>query len=199
MNDTLFNALLVFALVSSATPGPNNMMLLASGANFGFRKTIPHMLGVSLGHTFLVVVVGLGLAGLFVRIPQLRQLLAVLAFAYMIWLAWKIANAGEPKKHQSSAKPFTFLQAAAFQWVNPKGWVMAITAQTAYAHNDTAIAALIVGAGFLSMNLPAITLWAWLGQEMRRFLTNPIRLRLFNWTMAVLLVLSLVPVFWSEF
>lgn len=199
MDMTLFTALLVFAFVSSVTPGPNNLMLLASGANYGFRRTLPHMAGVSLGHTFLVIVVGLGLAGLFAAYPPLRTGLAVVAFAYMLWLALKIARAGEPEAARTNAKPLTFLQAAAFQWVNPKGWIMAITAQTAYAQDETAWAAALVGLGFLSMNWPAITLWAWLGQEMQRFLTNAFRLRVFNITMAVLLVASLLPVFWIEF
>ncbi len=191
---TLFIALLAFAFVSSVTPGPNNLMLLASGANFGLRRTLPHMFGVSLGHSFMVFIVGLGLAQMFQAYPPLRQIMLVASIAYMSWLAWKIAHASAPEGGKVDGTPLTFLQAAAFQWVNPKGWIMAIGAQTNYAQDTTWAAALMVGLGFLIVNFPAITLWAWLGQEMRRFLTNRRRLTAFNWTMAALLLASLIPI-----
>ncbi|MBU2935827.1 MULTISPECIES: LysE family translocator [Pacificibacter] len=194
MDMTLFLALLGFAFVASGTPGPNNLMLLASGANFGLRRTVPHMLGISLGHSFMVFVIGLGLAQVFHRLPILQIILTIISMAYMLWLAWKIAHATPPKEGEIGGKPFTFLQAAAFQWVNPKAVIMAITAQTNYAQGDTWAAALAVGLGFLMVNFPAITLWAWLGTELRRFLTNPRRLTVFNWTMAGLLVISMVPI-----
>ncbi|MEM5475872.1 LysE family translocator [Pacificibacter sp. AS14] len=194
MDMTLFFALLGFAFVASGTPGPNNLMLLASGANFGLRRTLPHMLGISLGHSFMVFVIGLGLAQAFHRFPLLQMVLTVISMAYMLWLAWKIAHATPPKEGEVGGKPFTFLQAAAFQWVNPKAVIMAITAQTNYAQGETWTAALVVGLGFLMVNFPAITLWAWLGTELRRFLTNPRRLSVFNWTMAGLLVASMVPI-----
>jgi len=194
MDTTLFLALLLFAFASSVTPGPNNLMLLASGANFGFKRSLPHMVGISLGHSFMVAVVGLGLAQLFTQLPQLRTALTIVAVLYMLWLAWKIAHASNPKAGDAGGKPFTFVQAAAFQWVNPKAWIMAISAQTGYAQGETAGAAIMVGIGFLLVNFPAITIWAWLGQEMQRILTNPRRLRVFNWTMALLLVASLVPI-----
>jgi threonine/homoserine/homoserine lactone efflux protein len=194
MDMTLFFALLGFAFVASGTPGPNNLMLLASGANFGFKRTLPHMIGISLGHSFMVFMIGLGLAQAFTRVPVLQTILTVVSIAYMLWLAWKIAHAAPPKQGEIGGKPFTFLQAAAFQWVNPKAWFMAIGAQTNYAQGDGWTAALFVGLGFLMVNFPAITLWAWLGTELRRLLTNPHRLRVFNWTMASLLVASLVPI-----
>ncbi|WP_417267013.1 LysE family translocator [Celeribacter baekdonensis] len=194
MDMTLFIALLAFAFVSSVTPGPNNLMLLASGANFGLRRTLPHMVGVSLGHSFMVFIVGLGLAQMFQAYPPLRQIMLVVSIVYMTWLAWKIAHASAPKEGTVSGKPLTFFQAAAFQWVNPKGWIMAIGAQTNYAQDATWGAALMVGVGFVIVNFPAITLWAWLGQEMRRFLTNTRRLTAFNWTMAALLMASLIPI-----
>ncbi|ALI56455.1 LysE family translocator [Celeribacter marinus] len=194
MDMTLFFALLTFAFVASGTPGPNNLMLLASGANFGFRRTLPHMLGISLGHSFMVFVIGLGLAQLFETVPVLRQILVVVSLAYMLWLAWKIAHAAPPKEGAAGGKPFTFWQAVAFQWVNPKAWIMAIGAQTNYAQGEGWTAAAIVGLGFLMVNFPAITVWAWMGTEVRRLLTNTRRLRIFNWTMATLLVASLLPI-----
>ena len=194
MTTALFTALLTFAFVASITPGPNNLMLLASGANFGIRRTLPHMFGISLGHSFMVFVVGLGLAGLFIAFPQLQLALGIVAGGYMLWLAWKIANAAPPEEGREQGNPLTFLQAAAFQWVNPKGWIMAVTAQTAYAPEASLWGALLVALGFLMVNFPAITVWAWLGQEMRRFLTSRRRLQIFNWTMAVLLIASILPI-----
>ncbi|WP_075997316.1 LysE family translocator [Salaquimonas pukyongi] len=194
MTLTLLTALLAFAFVSSITPGPNNVMLLASGANFGVRRSLPHMFGVSIGHSFMVFMVGLGLAGLFVTFPKLQMALGVVAGAYMVWLAWKIANAAPPGAGEKRGNPLTFLQAAAFQWVNPKAWIMAVAAQTAYAPEASVWGALFVAIGFMSVNFPAITAWTWLGQEMRRFLTSRRRLQVFNWTMAVLLIASILPI-----
>ncbi|MEO1745409.1 MAG: LysE family translocator [Pseudomonadota bacterium] len=195
MQYELLLALMAFAFASSITPGPNNMMLLASGANFGFRRTVPHMLGISIGHAFMVFLVGVGLAQMFVAFPIIKQVMQVLAALYMLWLAWKIANAAPTKPGDAGGEPFTFFQAAAFQWVNPKAWGMALTAVTAYAPGDTAFAMMLVAVTFASINLPSVSVWTVLGQQMRRFLTNPARLRAFNWTMAALLVGSLVFVF----
>ncbi|WP_434286391.1 LysE family translocator [Celeribacter sp. SCSIO 80788] len=194
MDMTLFLALLAFGFVTSVTPGPNNLMLLASGANFGIRRSLPHMFGIAFGFTLMVFIVGLGLAEAFDTFPVLRQVMLVVAVLYMLWLAWKIAHAAAPGEKEATGKPLSFLQAAAFQWVNPKAWIMAIGAQTNYAQDTTWAAAGIVAFGFLLMNLPAISLWVWLGQEIRRFLTNPRRLVAFNWTMAALLVASLLPI-----
>jgi threonine/homoserine/homoserine lactone efflux protein len=193
MDPTLLPALIGFAFVSSVTPGPNNMMLLASGANFGMRRTVPHMLGISIGHSVMVTLVGLGLITAFDAYPVLHTALKAVSIAYLLWLAWKIGRAGEPEARKS-AKPLTFLQAAAFQWVNPKAWYMALTAISVYAGSTAWQAVVTVALVFAATNLPSITLWAAMGQEMRRFLTSPARLRAFNWTMAGLLVLTLVPV-----
>ena len=188
-------ALIGFAFASSITPGPNNLMLMASGANYGLWRTVPHMLGISLGHAFMVVMVGVVLLRVFEAYPILNIALKVLSAAYMLWLAWKIANAVAPETKEVTGKPFTFLQAAAFQWVNPKAWFMAITAISAYAPQGQGIwvGSLIVAAVFSAINLPSVTVWAWLGVQVRRWLGSAGRLRVFNVTMAVLLVLSLYP------
>ncbi len=187
--------LIQFAFASSITPGPNNLMLMASGANYGLRRTVPHMLGVSLGHSFMVTMVGLALLRLFEAYPILNTALTIGAVLYMTWLAWKIANALPPEAQKVTGKPFTFLQAAAFQWVNPKAWVMAITAITAYAPQNWPVlsGSVLVAAVFLMTNLPSIALWAVLGVQVRRFLGTARRLRIFNVTMAVLLLASLYP------
>lgn len=195
MLDTL-PALALFALVTSVTPGPNNLMLMASGANFGFRRTVPHMLGVSLGFAMMTFVVGAGLTGLFQTYPVAVTALEVVSVAYMLWLAWKIAHAAAPKDRQAGGTPMTFLQAAAFQWVNPKAWAMALTAVTVHAPDRSMGAVAAVALIFGAINLPSVSLWTLTGQQLRRVLTNPRRLTIFNWTMAGLLVLSLAPVLW---
>ncbi|MEO0543792.1 MAG: LysE family translocator [Pseudomonadota bacterium] len=192
MQYELLLALTSFAFASSITPGPNNMMLLASGANFGFRRTVPHMLGISIGHALMVFLVGIGLAQLFIAFPILKQIMQVVAAIYMLWLAWKIANAAPASSQSTKGSPLTFGQAAAFQWVNPKAWGMALTAVTAYAPGDTVFAMVLVAATFAAVNLPSVSVWTVLGQQMQRFLTSTARLRAFNWTMAALLVGSLI-------
>ena len=194
MNTEIFLALLGFAFVTSVTPGPNNMMLLASGVNFGFRRTLPHMLGISVGHGVLVTSIGLGLSGLFQAVPQAMIVLKVVSVVYMLWLAWKIANAAAPEGREAGGKPFRFLQAAAFQWVNPKAWAMALGAISAYAGQGGLTAVLTIAAVFAAVNLPSVSLWAAMGEGLRGWLQSPARLRAFNWTMAVLLVASLIPV-----
>ncbi|PJF07846.1 LysE family translocator [Pseudorhodobacter sp. MZDSW-24AT] len=194
MDQPLLLALVGFAFVTSVTPGPNNMMLLASGANFGFRRSLPHMLGISLGHALMVFLVGLGLAQVFQRQPALGTGLKLLSVLYMLWLAWKIAHAAAPREGQVGGRPLSFLQAAAFQWVNPKAWAMALTAVTVYASAQDWAAMLTVAVVFAMVNLPSVSVWTLAGQQLRRFLTTHRRLQAFNVTMAVLLVASLWPV-----
>ncbi len=186
--------LVAFAFVASITPGPNNLMLLASGANFGFRSSLPHMMGISLGHSFMLFLVGIGLAQIFDLYPVAKTSLKVVSVVYMLYLAWKIANASAPGKAGGKGRPLTFMQAAAFQWVNPKGWAMALTAVTVYAPNQQLTVIAIVALTFCLVNFPSITFWTVLGQQMQRFLTSQKRLRVFNIGMALLLVGSLQSV-----
>ena len=194
MTYDLFLALLGFAFVTSVTPGPNNMMLLASGVNFGLRRTVPHMLGISVGHSVMVFLLGLGVAGVIRAAPWAGVTLKVASVAYMLWLAWKIAHAGAPGEGRAKPVPMTFLQAAAFQWVNPKAWAMALGAVSAYVAEPSAWAYAAVAGVFACVNLPSVAVWAGMGQAVRRWLEGPGRLAAFNWTMAGLLVLSLWPV-----
>jgi threonine/homoserine/homoserine lactone efflux protein len=194
-------ALATFSFVSSITPGPNNLMLMASGMNFGLTRTVPHMLGVSLGFFFMLVVVGLGLGRVFSMFPILHTVLLVFSILYLCWLAWKIANAAPPTGGEDSVagRPITFVQAALFQWVNPKAWTMAITAMTTFVAPDAhAVSAILVAAIFAVINAPCVSLWAVLGMHLRRFLSDPGLLRLFNWTAAVLLLASLWPTVLGE-
>lgn len=191
----LLLALVAYAFVSSITPGPNNLMLLASGVNFGFRRTIPHMLGIGVGFTLMTALVGVGLASLFTLWPPLHQVLTVASVVYLVWLAWKIAHSAPPAAEaRTDAKPFSFLQAAAFQWVNPKAWSMALTACTLYAPSADWASVALVALVFGAVNLPSVSSWAGLGVLLRNWLRDPARLKAFNWTMAALLIATLYPV-----
>lgn len=194
LSPQLLAALSLFAFVSSITPGPNNTMLMASGANFGFRATVPHLAGVAIGFGVMVVAVGLGLGRLFEAFPRLHDVLAVLGAAYMIWLAWKIATAKGIGGGVAAGRPQTFWQAAAFQWVNPKAWAMALGAVTTYAPREHYnFNVLLVSLVFMSVNAPCVATWTGFGVGLRRFLDRPAVLRGFNLTMALLLLASLVP------
>ena len=195
MNYEIITALSVFAFASSITPGPNNLMLMNSGANFGFKLTIPHLLGVGLGFTMMVMLVGFGIMQLFDAYPTSYTVLKVLSIGYLLFLAYKMATiTSSLESKQTKAKPMSFMQAVLFQWVNPKAWTMALTAISVYAPDKSLIAVLVVAIVFGLINFPCITFWIVLGKKMKRFLTNEKRLKAFNITMAFLLVSSLYPV-----
>ncbi|PDV90300.1 lysine transporter LysE [Rhizobium sp. H4] len=191
--DTFF-ALVLFAFTTSITPGPNNMMLFASGVNFGFCRTIPHMAGIGAGFFSLLIGVGLGLGALLHTMPLVYTVLKFAGGAYLVWIAWKIASSRSLSEGRSSAAPMSFFSAAAFQWVNPKAWVMAVTAMATYTNPELYLASvLIVGLAFAVVNVPSVSTWAGFGSALREWLSNPVRLKWFNITMAVLLVASLWP------
>ena len=196
MTYSLLSGLVIFCLVSSITPGPNNLMLLASGANFGIRRTLPHMLGVVLGFTFMVIVIGLGAAQVFQRIPVAYTVLTIVSVFYLLYLAYKIGTANSKVLGEKvTGSPITFLQAVFFQWVNPKAWTMALAAITVYTPQPvTNYNIIMVSLIFGAINLPSINFWVILGAQMRHLLTTDTKLRIFNWTMASLLVLSLYPI-----
>ena len=195
MPAALLWGLAVFCFVSSITPGPNNLMLMTSGVNFGVRRTVPHMLGVALGFTVMVALVGLGLAGLFARVPVLLVAMKWLGAAYMVWLAVKLARAQPIKAGTAVGRPLTFVQAAAFQWINPKAWVMALTAVATYTSSaDYVRTVLLVALMFGAINLPTISCWVLFGTALRHALQRPAVLRAFNLTMGALLIVSLYPV-----
>ncbi len=194
MSSDVFLALLLFSFVSSVTPGPNNIMLLASGVNFGFKKTIPHMFGIAFGFGLLLLGVGLGLKELFEQVPSVQLIIKILGVVYMVYLAWQIANSGPVEAGEAGGKPMTFLAAAAFQWVNPKAWVMAIYAMTVFTGEpDFLTSVLIVTGAFVVVNFPSVSIWCGFGVALREFLSDPKKLRVFNIIMALLLIASLWP------
>ena len=187
--------LIGYALVTSITPGPNNFMLLTSGANFGFMRSIPHALGISSGFFTLLIAVGLGLGALLTAFPSLHIALKVLGGAYLLYLAWRIAMSRSiGRGGRVNGRPMTFLEAAAFQWANPKAWVMALTGMAVYTNAERPfLSVLLVGVVFALVNLPSVSVWAGFGVALRRLLSNPIRLKWFNIAMGTLLVLTLWP------
>ncbi|WP_297774309.1 LysE family translocator [uncultured Roseovarius sp.] len=196
MTFDLLTALTTFAFVTVMTPGPNNLMLMASGTNFGFSRTIPHMLGITLGFPLMVICVGLGVMQVFDMWPLSYKLLKVASVVYLLYLAWKIAHAAAPREASAEGKPLTFLQSAAFQWVNPKAWSMGLSAITLYATGRDPSSLLWVAGVYVVVSGLSTTSWTLLGQQMRRLLKNQFRLRVFNRVMAALLVATLIPVLW---
>jgi threonine/homoserine/homoserine lactone efflux protein len=195
MSPDLFAALLTYAFVTSITPGPNNFILLASGVNFGFWRTVPNMLGISVGFASLLLGVGFGLGALLLAFPALHTVLKFAGGAYLLYLAWRIASSRSlAKDGEASTRPMTLLEAAAFQWVNPKAWVMAVTAMAVYTNPERPfLSVLIVVVAFTLVNLPSVSCWAGFGMALRGFLADPVRLKWFNIAMGVLLAVTLWP------
>tara|TARA_E500000178_G_C17009641_1_gene749853 strand:+ start:1345 stop:1956 length:612 start_codon:yes stop_codon:yes gene_type:complete len=189
--------IILFAIATCVTPGPNNTMIMTSGLNYGIQRSLPHYLGIILGFPAMVVAVGLGLASLFEQYAVLHLLLKVAGASYLTFLAWKIASAPVSDLSVTEGKPFTFLQAAAFQWVNPKAWVLAVGATATYTvvSSDYSLQVLVIAIIFLVFGAPCIMLWLWFGASLKRLLQKPESVKYFNYAMATLLMLSLLPVF----
>jgi threonine/homoserine/homoserine lactone efflux protein len=197
MTNSLFLALLVFAAIAAYTPGPNNTILMASGINYGFRRTLPMIFGVGLGFPLMIACVGLGLGKVFEVFPQIYTALKYLGAAYMLWLAYKIGTS-KPSSDENGrdAKPLTFLQGAAFQWVNPKGWIMAVTALSAYTlASDYYYGVAVIVATFIFMGFTSAATWALFGVILKDLMGNPKWFRVINYGLAALLILSLIPLF----
>ncbi len=201
MTLSYFASLLMFTFVATITPGPNNLMVTASGAAFGFRRTIPHILGITFGFALMASVMATGLGALFERWPIIHSVLQIVGAGYLLFLAWKIWRAGRIRlsdaSEEDAGKPLTFFQAAAFQWLNPKAWTMAITALAAFAlppPYHIASAAAVIVAYFL-MCVPCISLWTLLGQELVRLLRSDRARQIFNTTLALLTVASVSLIF----
>ena len=196
MTIELLAALAAFAFISLITPGPNNLMLLASGMNYGWLRTIPHMLGIGIGFPVMIALVGLGIMQVFDLVPASYTVLKVLCAAYLCYLAWKIATAAPVQSDDSEGgtTPLTFFQAAAFQWVNPKAWAMGVTAISVYTPPDRSLTTVIVASlTFALIGIFSLNCWTLLGQQLRRLLQAPVARRVFNVGCALILVASLYP------
>lgn len=191
-------ALLGFALVTQASPGPNNIMLLASGMNYGWYRSLPHMLGIGLGFPFMIIMVGLGIAQVFEIIPYSYTVLKIISVIYLLYLAYKIAMAKPLETNNAEdikSKPMSFLQAAMFQWVNPKAWAMALTVIAAYSpEGNPVVGVFFIAVIFVCTGSLTVNAWTLLGGQLRTLLRNHTAYRYFNYSCAFVLVLSLYPI-----
>jgi threonine/homoserine/homoserine lactone efflux protein len=196
MSQNVILSLITFAFVAAITPGPNNTMLLASGVNFGFSRTRAHVLGVTIGFTIMILAVGLGIGRAFTLFPPLYLVLRVVSIAYLLWLAWRIATAGATDPIVSDeARPMTFIEAALFQWVNPKGWMVCLSVAANYvAPDDLWADVAVLSLVFLVISLISASSWALFGTSLRPFLRDEQAMRVFNIAMAAALVASLWPI-----
>lgn len=185
---------LLFSLSMTITPGPNNALVLASGARVGVRRTLPLVLGISLGVSLQLAVVGLGLGFVFEALPSLHLLLSIAGFAYLLMLTWRLATSGPIRIDTESEATMGAVGGAAFQWLNPKAWTLCISAAAAYIpleHHglNVALAAVLLG----SMSIPCVGIWALAGSALRQWLADTQRARLFNFSMALTLLVATIP------
>jgi threonine/homoserine/homoserine lactone efflux protein len=188
-----------FMISMGFTPGPNNILVASSGVNFGFRATVPHILGVTVGFPLMLLIVGLGLAKIFIAFPSAHAALKYLCIAYMLYLAWRIARASAMDEARKTRKPLTFTQGALIQWVNGKGWVVALSLVTTYTVVDRTLPLQIAALAAISLliTMASVCTWTYFGSLLRKFLQTESRRRWFNYSMAILLIVSIIPVIWE--
>jgi len=189
-------SIISFAFATAMTPGPNNFMLLSSGLTFGYKKTLAHIIGVMVGFPIMIMAVGLGLGSVFTMYPFVYDVLKVVGILYLLWMAWKIATSSSSMVTSDKVKkPFTLLQAMLFQWVNPKAWVMVITAMGSFitVKEDAFLQVLFIAFTYLCIGFLSTNFWALGGVYLQRFISNVQSIKIFNIVMAVLIVLSVVP------
>jgi threonine/homoserine/homoserine lactone efflux protein len=191
----LIFAIALFAFSAGITPGPNNIMLMTSGVNFGVRPSLPHLAGICIGFPGMVLAIGLGLSALFQSYPVLHLVIKYVGITYLLYLAWLIANSSSKMEGKYTSKPLSFIQAAAFQWVNPKGWIMAVGAVATFTSIDQPLTpqVITIASVFLSVALPCAIVWLGFGVALKRLLKNQRQQKGFNIAMALLLVLSIIP------
>ena len=190
MTYDILPALALFAFTMMATPGPNNVMLLTSGANFGYRRTFPHMCGIALGLAVMNSAVGFGLKEVFTTFPITRVIMTILCLLALLYLAWKIINAGRADDTKDTTRPMYVYEAMVFQWINPKAWMMSIMAITIYASSGLWQDIALVTITFAGLSIPTNSIWVMTGVTIRQWLENERRLRIFNTVMAILLLAS---------
>jgi threonine/homoserine/homoserine lactone efflux protein len=189
-------AVIIFATSTTITPGPNNIMIMTSGLNYGIKSSIPHLLGICFGFPAMVIMVGLGFSVVFEMYPVLHELIKVLGVAYLLYLAWLIATSSPTSLDAENARPLSFIQAALFQWVNPKAWVMATGAVSAYTSisSDIFSQVIIIAFAFFIVAFPCVGIWLVFGVCLKKYLHSPKHQKVFNLSMAILLIASIAPV-----
>lgn len=189
-------SILIFAISSTVTPGPNNIMILTSGLNYGVKKSIPHLLGISFGFPMMIIVIGFGFSIIFERYPVFNEVIKILGVVYLLYLAWLIASSSPVSLEGKRSKPLNFFQAALFQWVNPKAWVVATGAVSAYTSVSSDILAqvIFIALAFLIVAIPSLSVWLIFGVGIKKYLKSARHQKLFNLSMALLLIGSIIPV-----
>lgn len=195
----LFLAVLLFAASTTVTPGPNNVMIMTSGLNYGIKKSLPHFLGICFGFPAMVVAVGLGLGVIFDKFAVLHQAIKIVGVLYLLYLAYLIPSASQSSLESNKSKPLTFIQAAIFQWVNPKAWIMATGAIAAYTtlNSNVYVEVLFIALAFFAVAFPAVGVWLVFGANLKKILKKPAHQHQFNIAMAVLLVISVMPIIYE--
>ncbi len=193
--------IILFALLTTITPGPNNIMLMSSGLNFGIKKSLPHLVGVCIGFPILVIFIGSGGSIIFNEYPILYQVLKIAGFGYLLFLAYKIATTVKQDLGNETSKPFSFFQAVLFQWINPKAWIIAVSAITIFTTSSVNIYSqtLVIATVFLFVDIFSASFWLTFGIILTKIIQKPKSYRIFNRTMAVLLVVSIIPAFSNYF
>jgi threonine/homoserine/homoserine lactone efflux protein len=192
----LFASFVIFAVIAALTPGPNNVMLTTTGLNFGVRRGMPHLLGICIGFPVMLALIGLGFGTLFQLFPLLHEAIKIVGIVYLVYLAWKIAGAESSSREAVPTKPISFWQSAAFQWINPKAWVMGSSALAAYTSldNNFFLQVAIICLSFVVITFPCAGAWLVFGAGLQRFLRDPVHRKTFNIVMALLLIASILPV-----
>ncbi|PCK33000.1 LysE family translocator [Pseudoalteromonas piscicida] len=189
-------AVTLFAIASSVTPGPNNIMVMTSGVNFGLKRSIPLLSGICIGFSVMLLLAGLGFAALFERFPDLHFILKCVGVVYLLYLAYLIAVSPSDDNSNDNVKPFSFIKGALFQWVNAKAWIVAIGAISTYTSTDADFMSqnLMITCVFLLVSFPCVGIWLVFGSSLKHVLQNKRARKWFNLMMATLLVLSVVPI-----
>ena len=188
---SLWSALIVYYFIMFATPGPNNAMLTASGMKFGYLRTLPHIIGIPLGHFIQITLVCYGLGNVFIKFPQIQFYMKFLCFIYLLYLSWMMLGSISVTKKETG-RPLKFYEASLFQFINPKAWTVAIAAVSGFFPTDenffVATMFLAVTAPFVC--IPSISLWALFGNSLRIFVSNTKTKKIIEYILAILLILT---------
>lgn len=197
----LYLAIFIFAISASVTPGPNNIMIMTSGLNHGIKNSIPHLLGICFGFPVMVVLIGLGFSVVFKMYPLFHETLKMFGVIYLLYLAWLIASSSPSSLESKKSNPLSFIQAALFQWVNPKAWVMATGAVSAYTsiESDVFVQVIYIALTFFIVAFPCVGIWLVFGVGLKKYLKSAMHQKIFNYSMAVLLVGSIWPIAYELF
>jgi threonine/homoserine/homoserine lactone efflux protein len=189
-------SIFIFAISSTVTPGPNNIMIMTSGLNYGIKNSIPHLLGICFGFPVMVIVIGFGFSVIFERYPLFNEVIKIVGVVYLLYLAWLIASSSPVSLEGKKSKPLSFTQAALFQWVNPKAWVVATGAVSAYTSVSSDIFAqvIFIALAFFIVAIPSLGTWLIFGVGIKKYLKSPKHQKVFNLSMALLLIVSVLPV-----